>query len=79
VTARRPLTAARLDRMPRPERVKAIWAALSPAGRERAWAALDDDQRVEALALLFDATEERPRERLTFAGAYDRWQREADR
>jgi hypothetical protein len=65
--------------MPRRERVKAILDALSPAGRERAWAALDDDQRADAVAVLFDATEERPRERPTFAGAYDRWQRETDR
>ena len=78
----RPLTAARLDAMPRrSDRVKALWAAMSPAARERAWAALDEDRRVEALAILFDATEDRRTlpPRMTHSGAYDAWQRETDR
>jgi hypothetical protein len=74
------LTATALDRMSRRVRVRAIWAALSPAARERALAALDEDQRVEATAILLGAREERPRpQRQTFAGGYDAWQRRADR
>lgn len=79
------LTASALDRMSRPERITAIWAALSPAGRDRAWAALDEDQRVDALAILFDAEElDREPPPITFApvtpaSAYDSWERRADR
>jgi len=52
------LTAAELAAMPRPERVRAIWSALSPAGRERAWSLLDDEQRVDAMAVLLGATDD---------------------
>jgi len=50
------VTAAELAAMLRPERVRAIWNALSPNGRDRAWAALSDQQRVDAIAVVFDAT-----------------------
>ncbi len=66
--------------MSRPERITAIWAALSPAGRDRAWAALDEEQRVDALAILLDAAElHAPEAPVTFASAYDAWQRRAER
>lgn len=79
------LTASAPDRMSRTQRVTTICAALSPAGRDRAWAALDSDKRADLLAILFDAEElnaEPPP--ITFASvtpasAYDAWQRSADR
>jgi hypothetical protein len=71
------LTAAALDRMTRPKRVEALWSEMSPAGRERAWAALDGNRRADAIALLFDAVEIREPE--TAAGAFHRWQTGADR
>jgi hypothetical protein len=76
------LTAAALEAMPRRERVKVIWSALSPAGRARAWAGLDADQRADAIALLFDATDMDALAgppRLTPSGVFDRWQRETER
>ena len=72
-----------LGSMSRPERVKVIWAALSPAGRARAWAGLNSDQRADVIAVLFDATDldalatEQPR--VTASGVFDHWQRESDR
>jgi len=71
------VTAAELDRLPRAARVKALWAAMSPAGRERAWAGLSEPQRVDAIKVLFDAREER--DPVTAAGAFDAWQRETER
>jgi hypothetical protein len=51
------LTAAELYAMPRRrDRVKAIWAAMSPAARERAWRVLSSQQRADALAVLLDAS-----------------------
>lgn len=35
-----------------------IWGALSEPGRSRAWDQLNEDRRVEALTILFDAREE---------------------
>ena len=75
------LTAAALDRMPRRERVKALWTAMSPDARDRAWAEIAEDARVEVIAILFDAREDRrtPPPRMTHSSAYDAWQRETDR
>lgn len=73
------LTAAALDRMARPDRIAAIWNALSPAGRERAWAALNGDQRLDALAILFDAEELDGEPPPIFTSAFDAWQRGAER
>jgi hypothetical protein len=54
------LTAAELYAMPRrSDRVKVIWAAMSAGARERAWAALSDEQRADAVAILFDAESDR--------------------
>jgi|SRR5829696_7971604 len=55
-TLRQELIAAELAAMPRPERVRAIWRAMSPGARERTWSGLSDEQRVNAVAVLFDAT-----------------------
>jgi hypothetical protein len=55
---RRQVTASELDVMPRKERVWAMWEAMAPASRERAWGALTEDQRVQAIKVMFSAAEE---------------------
>lgn len=78
------LTERELDAMTRPQRVRALWAAIAPASRERIWAALSDDARVEVIQILFRAQELGPAggdvaEQSAHASWVDRWQREADR
>lgn len=71
------LTAAALDAMTRPERVWALWAAISPTARERLWGDLFAEQRVNVIAVIFTAREERLL--VTSSAAIDAWQRRADR
>ena len=54
--ARPDVTAVELARLSRPERVRRLWSAMSPAARERAWAGLSTEQRAEAVAVLFGAS-----------------------
>lgn len=49
---------ARLERLPRPKRLKRLWEAMSPGAQERVWEALDNDARVDLIAASFDAAEE---------------------
>lgn len=48
---------AELNQQPRPERLRRLWAALSPDGRAKAWAEIPVDGRVDVIAACFDAEE----------------------
>lgn len=73
------LTVDALDAMTPPERITAIWDAMSEAARERAWSQLSRDRVVNAIAILLTAAQPPARRPpWSLATADDQWQREAD-
>lgn len=78
----RRLTARDLDGRTRPERLRMLWAAMSPASRKAAWARLDGGQRADVIAACFRVSEEpapAAPPTVTYSAAIERWQRENDR